>query len=175
MNFICMTSRMTARTKRLLLVTGLAGLFVLVLLRTSMTDRTAYPAVENQIAGTSGRAPLRSSPVVSGLTNAGFQAWGKVFMLRIASDHLSRVPLSAYRDPFGLSTFTSRAALADFYLETLDRRHAIFFFQGVVNKAMALNVEMAEVFRKPSVFEHLGDNTGAMVGGAGQAGPLSRW
>jgi hypothetical protein len=151
----------------LLAAVAVGAVVLVVLLRTGRTGRLDV----SREAEHSDEAQLflnywRTNPVLERLsaTNAAFQAWGKVFMLQLANDHLSKVPLYGLKGPLRAEDVSVQSRLttagAEMYLKTLDGRHEISFFRGVVNKAVAWDVEMTEIFRNPSVFEHLRDHTG---------------
>ena len=97
--------------------------------------------------------------------NEVFQEWGSNFMLRAANDFLSKVPLYGLKGPLLPGKVAIRTLLttmgAEIDLATQDGKYAIYYDHGMVAKAVAFDGEMTEIFRRPSVYEHLSDNVGS--------------
>src|ERR1019366_10537498 len=86
-------------------------------------------------------------------------------MLRAANDHLAKVPLfgltnGSLRDEDVLVTSLLTQAGAEFDLATRDLKHCLYYDNGVLRKAVALEAEMTGLFRDPAKFEHFGDHAG---------------
>jgi hypothetical protein len=86
-------------------------------------------------------------------------------MLKAVNEHLAKVPLFGLgHGPLGdgdvLVTSILTQSGAELDLATRDLKYCLYYDNGVLRKAVALEAEMTGLFRDPAKFQHFGDHAG---------------